>query len=69
MLAIADATYVYTLTKSKPEGRSLQKTIVATTNAAEVQSLFQRTAATIQGVEVAKEWANRPANRRPACPP
>jgi leucyl aminopeptidase len=62
MLAIADATYVYTLTKSKPEGRSLQKTIVATTNAAEVQSLFQRTAATIQGVEVAKEWANRPAN-------
>lgn len=62
MLTFADATYVYTLTKSKPEGRSLQKAIIATTNASEVQSLFQRTAATIQGVEVAKEWANRPAN-------
>ena len=62
MLAVADATYVYTRTKSKPEGRSLQKTAIAATNAAEVQSQFQRTVATIQGIEVAKEWANRPAN-------
>jgi leucyl aminopeptidase len=62
MLAVSDATYVYTLTKSKPEGRALQKAIIATTNAAEVQSAFLRTVATIQGIEVAKEWANRPAN-------
>jgi len=62
MLAVSDATYVYTFTKSKPEGRALQKAIIATTNAAEVQLAFQRTVAMIHGVEVAKEWANRPAN-------
>ena len=62
MLAIADATYVYTFTKSKPEGRTVQKAVIAASNAAEVQSVFQRTVATVQGVEEAKEWANRPAN-------
>ena len=62
VLAVADATYVYTSTKSKPEGRSLQKATIAATNASEVKVTFDRAAATVAGVELAKEWANRPAN-------
>lgn len=60
--AVADATYVYTTTKSKPDGRVLQKVLVAATNAAELQGVFERATATLAGVELAKEWANRPAN-------
>jgi leucyl aminopeptidase len=62
VLAVADATYAYTHTKSKPEGRTLLKTVVTTTNASEVQASFDRAAAIVVGVELAKEWANRPAN-------
>jgi leucyl aminopeptidase len=58
----ADASYVYTATKSKAEGRTLQKVVLATANASEVKLSFNRVVATVAGVEVAKEWANRPAN-------
>jgi leucyl aminopeptidase len=61
-LAVADASYVYTHTKSKPEPRALQKVLVAATNASEVKASFDKGAATVTGVEFAKEWANRPAN-------
>ena len=62
VLAIADASYVYTHTKSKPEGRALQKAVLAATNASEVKASFDRAVATVLGMELAKEWANRPAN-------
>lgn len=62
VLAVADATYVYTFTKSKPEGRSLQKVTLSAGNASEVQTSFERAVAIVAGVELAKEWANRPAN-------
>jgi len=61
-LAVAEASYVYTHTKSKPEARALQKVVVAATNASEVKDSFDVGAATVLGVEFAKEWANRPAN-------
>nr|CBA29961.1 Probable cytosol aminopeptidase [Curvibacter putative symbiont of Hydra magnipapillata] len=61
-LAVADASYVYTHTKSKSEPRTLQKVLVAATNASEVKASFDTGAATVSGVEFAKEWANRPAN-------
>ena len=61
-LAVADASYVYTHTKSKPEPRTLQKVLVTATNASEVKASFDTGAATVSGVEFAKEWANRPAN-------
>jgi leucyl aminopeptidase len=60
--ATAEATYVYTHTKSKPEGRTLGKVLVAATNATEVQATFERSAGIVAGIELAKEWANRPAN-------
>jgi leucyl aminopeptidase len=61
-LAVADATYTYTHTKSKPEPRVVQKVLVAAPNAADLKASFHRSVATVPGVELAKEWANRPAN-------
>jgi leucyl aminopeptidase len=62
VLSVADATYTYTTTKPKADGRVVQKVLLAATNAAELQTTFERAVATVAGVEVAKEWANRPAN-------
>jgi leucyl aminopeptidase len=62
VVAIADATYAYTLTKSKPEVRTLQKIVVASSNASELKVSFDRAVGTVLGMELAKEWANRPAN-------
>lgn len=60
--ASADASYAYVATKSKPEPRVLQKVLIACENASEVKASFDRGVATVFGVELAKEWANRPAN-------
>jgi len=62
VLAVADATYSYTHTKSKPEGRTVGKVLLAATNASELQTSFDRAVAITVGAELAKEWANRPAN-------
>ena len=62
VMAVADATYTYTHTKSKPEGRTLTKVLVGASNASEVQVTFDRAVATVLGAELAREWANRPAN-------
>ncbi len=60
--SVAEATYVYTTTKSKPEGRALQRVLVGLPNAPKFQSVFELAVATNTGIEFAKEWANRPAN-------
>ncbi len=62
VLAVADATYCYTTTKSKPEPRSLLKACITTSNASEVRETFDRSVAIVAGCEIAKEWANRPSN-------
>ena len=62
VMAVADASYSYTHTKSKPEPRTLAKVALAASNASEVGVTFERAASIVQGVELAKEWANRPAN-------
>jgi leucyl aminopeptidase len=60
--ALADGTYSYTTTKSKPEPRTLQKALLVCSNATSLKTTFARAVAIVSGVEVAKEWANRPAN-------
>ena len=62
VLAIADATYTYTTTKSKPEARTLAGVTFAVPQASDVKTAFNQAVATVAGVELAKEWANRPAN-------
>jgi len=62
VVAVAEASYVYTTTKSKPEGRVIQQVVVGLPNAAKFKTAFDRTLAAVLGIEYAKEWANRPAN-------
>src|SRR5574343_1191657 len=60
---LADASYAYTATLSKPKARQLQKVQIGTPKLAAAQSqALVRAQATVQGIELAKEWANRPAN-------
>ncbi len=65
--AVAEASYAYTTTKSKPEGRALLNVAIGVSapdklTPASVKPAFDRAVATVHGVELAKEWANRPAN-------
>lgn len=60
--AVADNSYVYTTTKSKGEGRSLVRVTVGVPKAAEAKAEFAQATAAVAGIELAKEWANRPAN-------
>ena len=62
MLAAAEASYAYTSTKSKPEARKLQRVVVAVTSTPAAKAEFERAQAVVAGVELAKEWANRPSN-------
>ena len=59
---VAEASYVYTTTKSKAEGRSLVRVSLGVPKAAAVQAEFNQAVAAVAGIELAKEWANRPAN-------
>ncbi len=60
--AVAEATYSYTTTKSKGEPRTLHKVVLAVDNADAVRTAADRARSIVQGVELAKEWANRPGN-------
>lgn len=60
--AVAEATYVYTATKTKAEARSLTRCIVGVPDAPEVRADFDAGVALVAGVEFAREWGNRPAN-------
>jgi leucyl aminopeptidase len=62
VVALADASYVYTTTKSKPEGRVIEQVEVGVTDAVAARAMFDHAVATSRGVELAKEWGNRPAN-------
>jgi leucyl aminopeptidase len=62
VVAAADASYVYTTTKSKAEGRKLDKILLGVPDAAALKPAFDRATAVVAGMELAKEWANRPAN-------
>ncbi|MES2250262.1 MAG: leucyl aminopeptidase [Pseudomonadota bacterium] len=62
--AAADASYVYTTTKSKAEPRSIRHLTLGVSEAASpaVGKAFDDARATVAGIELAKEWGNRPAN-------
>ncbi|RZJ62882.1 MAG: leucyl aminopeptidase [Acidovorax sp.] len=60
--AVAEASYVYTTTKSKVEARALSRCVVGVHSAADVREAFDTGVALVSGVEFAREWGNRPAN-------
>ena len=63
MFAFAESTYVYGTTKSKPTLRSLSQVSLGLPKVnLELQNAFKATVGMVQGIEFAKEWANRPAN-------
>jgi len=62
VIAAADASYVYTATKSKPEPRSIRHLSLGVPDAQPLREAFDEAVATVAGIELAKEWANRPGN-------
>lgn len=62
LLALADASYVYTTTKPKADGRTLAQVLLALPDARPAKTAFAQAQALVHGIELAKEWANRPAN-------
>lgn len=58
----AEATYQYTTTKSKFEPLKTQTIVLGVSNAAPLKAVFSQAVALAAGIELAKEWANRPAN-------
>jgi len=60
--ATADASYVYTTTKSKLEGRTIARVTVGGPQALGSKAEFAQAVAAVAGIEMAKEWANRPGN-------
>ncbi|MGJ7489403.1 leucyl aminopeptidase [Variovorax sp. ZT4R33] len=62
VLAAADASYVYTTTKPKAEARSIRQLVVGVADATAAKAAFAEASATVAGIELAKEWGNRPGN-------
>ncbi|KQR56167.1 leucyl aminopeptidase [Acidovorax sp. Leaf160] len=62
VMALADASYAYTATKSKAEPRVLARVTLGVPDAAAAREAFLRGSGVAVGVEFAREWANRPAN-------
>ncbi len=64
--AAADASYVYTTTRSKASngegGRSIRTLVLGVADATSVTPAFDEARATVSGIELAKEWGNRPGN-------
>jgi len=60
--AVAEASYVYVSTKPQAKPRSWRQVTLAVDDAAALRSTFARACAMVRGVELAKEWANRPGN-------
>ena len=63
LVALAEGTYVYGTTKSKPATRALTQVSLGLPSVnLSLQNALKVTVGMIQGIEFAKEWANRPAN-------
>jgi leucyl aminopeptidase len=60
--ATAEASYVYVATKSKPEGRELQRVTIALADAGRMKNAFTAARAAANGVEFARELGNLPPN-------
>lgn len=59
---MAESSYVYIATKSKPEGRELNKVVVGVADAPAHKQAFARAKAAAVGIEFARELGNLPPN-------
>ncbi|MBE7941038.1 MULTISPECIES: leucyl aminopeptidase [Ramlibacter] len=62
VVAVAEASYVFVATKSKPEGRELEKVIVGVADASGQREAFENACGAAVGIEYARELANLPPN-------
>jgi leucyl aminopeptidase len=62
LVGTAESSYVYIATKSKPEGRELQRVVVGVTDAAARKAGFAEASAAANGIEFTRELANLPPN-------
>jgi len=63
LTSLADASYVYISTLSKPEPRTLTQVVLGLPLVtASSKSAVHQAQALVRGTELAREWANRPAN-------
>ena len=62
VLALQNATYSYSATRPSSKALGLQKIILGVPDKAGVQAAFQTAQGIGAGVELAREWGNRPAN-------
>jgi leucyl aminopeptidase len=60
--ATAETSYVYVATKSKPEGRVLQKVTIAVADKARHRVAFHAARSAAEGIEYARELGNLPPN-------
>ncbi len=60
--ATAESTYVYVATKSKPEGRELERVTIAVSDATRHRAAFTAAKAAANGIEFARELGNLPPN-------
>jgi leucyl aminopeptidase len=60
--AAAESSYVYVATKSKPEGRELQRVTLLIDDATRFKNAFAAARATASGIEFARELGNLPPN-------
>jgi leucyl aminopeptidase len=59
---LAESSYVYVATKSKPEGRELKRVVVGVADAGAHKAAFTRAKAAALGIEFARELGNLPPN-------
>ncbi|MBP9064068.1 MAG: leucyl aminopeptidase, partial [Aquabacterium sp.] len=62
MLAVSDVSYTYTATKSRPQPRALRAVEIWVPDPTALRNGVARAAALVGGMELAREWANRPGN-------
>ncbi len=62
LLALYDASYVYTATKPSAQASKLKTCVLGVPVAKASSAAFERARARALGVELAREWGNRPAN-------
>lgn len=62
VVALAEASYAYTTTKTKADGRTIKQARFAISDEQGLRTSFDQAVATVNGIELAKEWCNRPAN-------
>jgi leucyl aminopeptidase len=62
LVACGDAAYSYATTKSKPAVSKLEKLLLVVPDAVKVKPGFDKGMGLVNGIALAKEWANRPAN-------